>query len=159
MPRSPRAQSFLIATLAVLLLVTGAAFVGAFGSQLTWQQRDAVTASAAGYAVETADGTPTVRLRLTVENPLDRPVEIAGSELVVYEGDPPFEDDDRLTVPRSSTVPDATVAAADQRTVTVSMTVDGDAVERARTAVADGSASASGVIEMRLAGREFDVDV
>lgn len=157
MPRSPRAQSLLLAALAVLVLVSGAAFASTFGAQLTWQQRDTVATSVDGYAV--GDGTPAVRVRLTVENPLDRSIEVGNAELVVYEGEAPFDDGERLTVPRSSSVSDTTVPAGGERTVTVTARVAADAADRVRAAVANGSATASGVVEVRLAGREFSVDV
>lgn len=161
MPRSPRAQSLLLATVAVLLLVTGGAFAATFGSQLTWQQRDAVAVSVEEYAVVTADGAPAVRVRLAVENPLDRPIEVRDPELVVYEGEPPFEDDRELTVPRTASMPDTVVPADGERTVAVTMAVaeNGNGTDRARAAVDGGNASASGLVAVRLVGREFSVDV
>lgn len=158
MPRSPRAQSLLLAAFAALLLVTGAAFASTFGSQLTWQQRDAVDVSVDEYAV--TDGEePTVTVRLTVRNPLDRPVEVSDSELVVYRGTKPYGDDDRLTAPRTSSVSDTPVPAGGERTVTATMAVLDGGTERARAAVDDGSATVSGVLRVRLLGREFSVDV
>lgn len=158
MPRSPRAQSLLLAAFTGLLLVTGAAFVSTFGSQLTWQQRDAVDVSVDEYAVHDGE-TPTVTVRLTVTNPLDRPVEVSDSELVVFEGGEPHVEGARLTTPRTSSVPDTTVPAGGERTVTATMDVAEGGTERARAAVDGGSATVSGVLRVRLLGREFSVDV
>lgn len=159
MPRSPRAQSSLLAAFAVLLLLTGGAFAPTFGAQLTWQQRDAVGVSVEDYTVRTDGESPTMRVRLAVDNPLDRAVEVSDPSVVVYEGEPPFEDDRQLTVPRTASVPDTTVPAGGERTVTLTATVAENGTERARAAVEAGNASASGILEARLVGREFSVDV
>ncbi|ESP89401.1 hypothetical protein [Candidatus Halobonum tyrrellensis] len=158
MPRSSRVQQVLLVALAGLLLVTGSAFATTFGSQLTWQQRDAVAVSAGEFAVHEGD-PPTVTVELAVDNPLDRPVETTGADLVVYDGDPPFADDDPVSVRRSAAVPATTVPAGGERTVTVTLDLPADGVERARTAVDDGSASVSGTVRLELLGREFGVDV
>ena len=158
MPRSPRTQSLLLAAFAALLLVTGAAFATTFGSQLTWQQRDAVSASAGEYAFRGGE-EPAVTARVTVTNPLDRPVAVGGAELVVYDGEAPFRDDERLTSASGTSIADVTVPADGERTVAVRMPVVDGAADAARAAVEDGSASASGVIRLRLFEREFSVDV
>lgn len=159
MPRSPRSQRLLLGGFALLLVVSGTAFASTFGSQVSWQQRDAVDARVVGYEVVDDDGTTAMRVRLAVDNPISRPVRVSGGEIVVYEGEEPFSDADQLTVARSLTVPETTVPAGGDRTVDALVEVDANRTDRARAAVAEGSATASGVLTVELVGREFDVGV
>lgn len=160
MPRSPRTQRLLLGGFAILLVVTGTAFVSTFGTQLTWQQRDGVTAAPTGYElVADGDRAPAVRVAVRVENPLDRPIELSGGSLVVYDGARPFADGQQLTDAAGASIPRVTVPSGGERTVTATAELRSNSSERARTAVERGTATASGVVEVTLGGREFTVDV
>lgn len=157
MPRSPRTQRLLLGGFALLLVVTGTAFASTFGTQLTWQQRDGVTVAPTGYELvaDDGDGEPTVRVAVRVENPLGRPIELSGGSLVVYDG----ADGRQLTDAASASIPRVTVPPGGERTVAVTAALRSNSTRRARTAIERGTATASGVVEVTLGGREFTVDV
>jgi hypothetical protein len=159
MPRSARSQSLLIGVFVALLVVSVAAFAFTFESRLAWQHRDAVATEVDGVRVVAGEGRPALAVNVTVENPTARAVTLTDVALVVYRGDPPFADDRQLTVPRTASVPRTTVPGGGTATATVTARVEDGAVERARRAVANGTATPSGSLELELLGRGFDTDV
>jgi len=157
MPRSSRTQTLLLSVFGALLLVSVTAFAFTFESQLAWQHRDAIATEVEGVRLVAGGEAPDVEMNVTVENPTGRAVTLTGAALVVYEGAPPFEDDRQLSVPRTASVPRTTVSAGESETVTV--TARAGNVTRARRAIARGTATPSGTLEVELVGRGFTVDV
>lgn len=157
---APRSQPLLPAVLGLLLVTSGAAFGLTFATQLEWQQRDAVTATVDDVTFsEPADTGPRVAANLSVGNPLDRPVDVSSLRLLVFEGDPPPDRDDRLSVPRSATVERVTIPARGTVTVRARADVRDEDVDRTRRALANGTSNSRGLLTLQLAGREFEIDV
>lgn len=154
-----RSGTLLSAVLALLLVATGTAFGLTFDAQLEWHQRDAVGATVTDLALSETDEGHRVTADLLVENPLDRPIELASVRLLVFEGDPPPDREDRLSVPRSATVDRTTVGADESTTVRVRADVREEDVNRTRRALERSDANSRGLLSARMANERFDVDV
>lgn len=139
-----------------LLLLSGTAFAHTFGSTLAFQQRDQVTFQQSDLALD--GGTVTVEY--AVSNPLSRPVELYGVEMVVYEGGPPFEDGSELTVRRRAQLAgdDRVIEAGETATVRVELPAASTS-DRIEAAIEADDAVPSGIFKFRLGGREFPVEV
>ncbi|QLG62922.1 hypothetical protein [Halorarum salinum] len=155
----PRSGTLLSALLALLLVATGTAFGLTFDAQLDWHQRDSVNAAVTDLSLSGTDEGHRVVADLRVGNPLDRPIELTTVRLLVFEGDPPPETGDRLSVPRTATVERVTLGAGETRTLRVEADVHDDDVDRTRRALAAGDASSRGQLTARMAGEEFDIRV
>lgn len=157
---APRSLPLLPTVLGLLLVTSGTAFGLTFATQLEWQQRDAVTATVTDVTlVESPEAVPRVAANLSVGNPLDRPVDVSSLRLLVFEGDPPVDSDDRLSVPRSATVEEVTVPARGTVTVRAHAGVSDEDVDRTRRGLANDTANVRGLLTLQLADREFEIDV
>ncbi len=152
---SPR-RVVLVGGLVAVLVVSGTAFAHTFGSTLAFQQRDEIDVQPSTMTLN----DQTVTVEYTIQNPLDRPVEVYSVELVVYEGEPPFADRSELTVRRQAQLADGdtTVAPGETARVTVELPI-ASTRERTQAAIDSGDAVPSGIFQFRLGDREFGVEV
>lgn len=146
---------FLGALLAVVV-VSGTAFAVTYGGSLAWQQRDQVEVGVSSYDLS-SDAT-TMEVGLTVTNPLDRRIVIQTISLTVFPDGPPY-DDNELVDPRTATVQRTVIEAQSEQTVTVTGTVKDGQQSAARTAVSEGTASASGTLLIEFGERSFRTNV
>lgn len=131
------------------------AFAQSFGGTLAWHQRDEVTAN----AIQTSADGDTVEVRVRINNPLTRKLTTTGVRLVVYEGAPPFADNQQLTVPRQAQlVADETVIAPES-TAAVTATAPVEDGVQIHPIIDEGTATPSGVVRVILGDKEFDIRV
>lgn len=159
MVRSSRTQRALLAALAVVFVVSAAAFVATASAQLAWQQRDSITFHPTGYELVDGDD-PQLRVTIEVQNPTSVDARFRAGSLIVYDGDP--ASGEALTVPRSERLAgdrEATVSAGATATVTLTASVPSDTVERARSAIKSGRAVTSGTFAVSLRDRSYEADV
>ncbi|MFC6785315.1 hypothetical protein ACFQFH_05095 [Halobaculum halobium] len=159
MVRPPRTQRALLAALAVVLVVSAAAFVATASAQLAWQQRDSIDFQPTDYEL-VDDDDPRLRVSLEVTNPTSVDAQFRVGSVVVYDGDP--AEGAALSVPRSERLADgreATVAAGATATVTLVASVPGDTVEAARAAIESDRAVTSGTFAVTLRERSYEANV
>lgn len=158
MVRSPRTQRLLLGVLAVLLAVSGVAFVSTAGAQVSWQQRDAIAIEATEFRVVDGD-QPTVEATVEVRNPTSIPITLRASGVVLYEN--AAAQGNALSTPRSERLADgaATIGAGETATLTVVADLDAEDVEPTRTAIEDDRAVLSGSFLVEMRGRNAYIDV
>ena len=159
MVRSSRTQRALLVALAVVLVVSAAAFVATASAQLSWQQRDSIAFQPTGYELVDGDD-PQLRVTMEVRNPTSVDARFRAGSLVVYDGDPAGSE--ALTVPRSERLAgdrDATVSAGATTTVTLTASVRPDTVEQAQSAIESGRAVTSGTFAVTVRDRSFEANV
>ncbi|WP_313690938.1 hypothetical protein [Halorarum halobium] len=157
---SARSLPLLPLLLAGLLVASGTAFGLTFAAQLEWQERDAVSATVTDLTVSnSSEDGPAVRGSLSVENPLDRRVQVNGVRLLVFDGPKPPDQEDRLSVPRSASIDRVTVSAGETVSVRVRADVRPGDADRLRAALEDGTANTQGLLELTMIEKPFTVDV
>lgn len=155
--RSPRIQSFLLVALLGSLVVTGSALAGTFGTQLAYQERDAIEVTATEYTLSADASELTVTFE--INNPLARTVEITSGSLAAYEGDPPFVGQTPLSVPQSSAVEQTTVEAETSATITATLEIREEQRDAARRAAENDDIAVSGILFAHIRGGNFQIDV
>lgn len=146
----------LLGGLIALVVLSGTAFAHAFGGTMAFQQRDQLSVEQTNVALS----GDTVTVEYAVENPLARSVTLYGVEMVVYEGEPPFDDGSELTVRRQAQVAggDVQIDSGETAQVTVELPIASES-DRVQAAIEAEDAVPSGLFQFRLGGREFLVEV